>query len=150
MNKIKKIAVYLIIFVFCVVLSGCSNTNVLTGENFKEKLESMGYNVRDVTDAFETGTVEEAYLAVKKDIVIQFRILEDEEKAIDVYEQMKKDLEEKGNNSSNNSNNNKDKFVMNIENRYIVLTRVGNTILYSDVGNHNKKEVENNLNELGY
>ncbi|MBP3799703.1 MAG: hypothetical protein ILA19_01850 [Bacilli bacterium] len=156
MKKVfKKITIFAVLLCTIIVVTGCSK-KVITAENFKNTMDSKGYNVVDVTDQFASqGTMKKGYVALQKEskYQVEFFELETEVAAESMFETNKKRFEEmKGSSSAETSvdGSNYSKYTLSTGGKFKVVTRVENTLLYLDVDKEYKDEVGTIIDNLGY
>ncbi|MBN1775171.1 MAG: hypothetical protein JW817_01755 [Clostridiales bacterium] len=125
-------------------------------EEFIEAVEDADWDYRVVTDQYdEDDGVETAILAGTDDFKIEFYIVESEEQAERAYANNKDYFENdlpSGGASSNSTINvaNYSRYVTTKGGVFAVISRIGNTFIYVEVGEEYKGEVVPVLENLGY
>ena len=128
----------------------------ISASAFQSSMQEKGYTVVDATSQFSNYPyVEQVYLAVQSDYnyQIEFYTLSDESYAIGMYNNNKANFESsKGNGSvsSNISINNYAKFTLQTNGKYQVVSRIANTLIYLNVDDSYKEEVNKILSESDY
>lgn len=151
----KKFSLILIILT-TFVLFGCSKRVALTVNEFKEKIEKENYTYVEVTDQFkEYDYVKGAYLGVSHDVnyQIEFYTFGDEKGAKEFYKLNKEIFESSADNNhlyTNVDSKNYSKYTLTTEDKYKSITRIDNTVVYSDCDKTYKKDVEKLIKKLGY
>lgn len=156
MKKVfKKITVFAVLLCTIIVVTGCSK-KVITAESFKNTMDSKGYNVVDVTDQFASqGTMKKGYVALQKEskYQVEFFELKTEVAAESMFDTNKKRFEDtktKVSIETNVNGSNYSKYTLSTEDKFKVVTRVENTLLYLDVDKEYKDEVGKIIEQLGY
>ena len=128
----------------------------ITANEFKTIMQEKGYIIQDATNQFsDYSYVEQVYLAVSSDYKyqIEFYVLSDESYATGFYNNNKNIFEaSKGNTSSETSASlkNSSKYTLSANNKYSVVSRIDNTLIYLNVDSNYKDTVKDILDELGY
>lgn len=156
MKKLKNLFI-LIISIFSIIsITGCQNKNAITTDTFKTKIEDLGYVLQDVKSQFsEYDYIKEAYIAADSNYnyQIEFYILEDEENAKNFYENNKTIFENsKTRNSAYTSVDVKNyaKYTLATNNEYKVVSRIDNTVIFTDSDSKYKDDINKILKKLGY
>ena len=162
---IPLIALVLIV-VAIVVVGGIATGAVIIKKNmnkepmmvneFKQKMEELDYEVYDVTSQFASyDYVEKVYVAIKGNhkYQIEFYKIANEEKAIYAYNINKSNFEAYKISKYLETNvdfGNHSKYTITTDDKYKVVSRIGNTFIYLDVDKEYKEEVIKVLKDLGY
>ena len=137
-------------------VTGCFNKTSITAADFKSTMEGLNYQVLDGTEQFaDYDYVKKAYLAIDydKNYQIEFYQLSDEENAINFYKNNKSIFEDgKGSKykETNNSGKNYEKYRLITKDKYKVVSRIDNTVIFINVDDDLEKTVDDVLKELGY
>lgn len=164
MKKSTKIILGIIIAVFvvatiiitCVFASLNKEKTSMTAEAFKTKMEEKGYHIIDAIEQFAAyDYVKKAYLATSEDYSykIEFYELEDDNYATLFYNNNKAILEaSKGSASAENSIaiKNYAKYSLSSNGKYMVVSRINNTVLYVSVEETYKDAVKGIIEEIDY
>ena len=148
----KKLMMVLLLLLLVGVVA-CGKKVALTADEFKSKMETKGYEVLDITDQYDEGTIEAALIAMKDDYQIEFYVVNNDEQAIRAYNQNKDYFEElkvSGSIETETSVTKNAKYTLTSAGRYMVVARVDNTFLYADVDSTHKSEVSDDIKDLGY
>ena len=155
MKKFKKILLTVLCVVTIITLTGCKNKTAITAEDFKSRMESKGYNVQDATNQFSSNPeVKKVYIALNSNYQIEFYEIDTLDNAVLFYNNNNKNIFEqsKSNVSSYTSKElaNYAKYRLNTSGKYKVVSRIDNTVIYLNVNDTYKKDVDSILNSLGY
>lgn len=161
MNKRKTIIIVIIIWIISasiigvVALTSKSKTPI-SAIGFATTMSSKGYEIVDASKQFEQYEyVTNAYIARNNSssYQIEFYELSDDTIAKNFFIQNKTNFEKQKENTlaeTNVNGKNYSKYTLSTGNKYKVLSRIDNTVIYLDVDNSYKEEVKNILGELGY
>lgn len=126
----------------------------MTTESFKNTMEKKGFTVQSAKEQFaEYEYVKEATIASNGDYQLEFYELSDVNNAVKFYNNNKSIFEQsKGTVSSNTSVNlkNSSKYTQSSSEKYMVVSRIENTVIYVDVEDSYKETVKTLLDEIGY
>ena len=150
----KKILLILLILT-SFFLTGCMSKEVINADTFKKVLEENNYEVNDTTESYQMQTTfKKVLIAIKEPeyIQIDFYEFEEEETAIQIYENQKMIIEGSAVSSSHTNVEaiNYDKYEQTSDGQYGVVVRVENTVVYALVHKDYKEEVQSVLEKLGY
>ncbi len=132
------------------------NKEPITAEQFKSTMEEKGYVVKDVTDQYsEYEYVKKIFVAEASDgaYQIEFYELADESYAANFYANNKAIFESSKGNASGETSvsmKNHSKYTLSSNNKYQVVSRIDNTVIYLNVQDKYKDTVKDLLKELGY
>lgn len=154
MKRFKIVVLFLALF----VLVGCNlNTNkkAITSDEFKEKMEKKGYTILDASSQFPQENIKKVSLAVEKGSTyqIEFYELDSSKSAEDFYDTNKTNFEKSKKSGYVDSYvelGNNEKYTLKTNGTYKVLSRIDNTIIYLNVNEKYKKDVDGILKELDY
>ncbi len=162
----KSIIIVLIIIAIIIAIFGIILVSVfvnltkektpMTASSFKNSMEQKGYIVSDANSQIsEYDYIKQVYVAVDSDYSykIEFYELSDENYAMNFYNTNKSIFESsKGNASAETSAGlkNYSKYTLSSNGKYMVVSRIDNTVVYLNVDDSYKDTVNNLLNELGY
>lgn len=151
----KRIIKIIIAFNLLLFLTACSNKEKIDSAKFKDVMTSKGYNVVDVTEKTDSDAATSVLIAMSKDNTYQVEFFElvNEETAINTYNINKSNFLE--NKSSKYSQTEKDvknysKYTLTSSGKYMVVSRIENTLVYANVTDDKKDEIKSVLKELGY
>lgn len=126
----------------------------MTTDSFKNTMEEKGFTVQSAKEQFaEYEYVKDAIIALNGDYQLEFYELSDVDKAVFFYNNNKAIFEQsKGNASANTSVNmkNSSKYTQSSNGKYMVVSRIDNTVIYLNVEDKYKEDVKSLLDELGY
>jgi hypothetical protein len=152
--KTKMKTLFLYIIAAILIFSGCStNKTPLTSDGFKEKMEEAGFEIYDITDQYEEGLLQAAYVAMKEDYRLEFYVLNTNDDAKAMFNANQSDFEDlRSGNSSYNSVDigNHSSYKLTTEDGYYVLSRIDNTLVFVKTDKKNKDAISNTLKNLGY
>ncbi len=151
MKKIKILA----LMILTSLLSACSlNKEAIDEEDFNRIMINEGFDVVNVVNKYtEYPYFEEAYIAKKEGYEIQFYELENDSYAKKLYNANKQQMESEKNGTYIDSNVeliNFNKYTLDTQGTYTVVSRIDDTIIYLNVNNEYKEEVNAILKKLGY
>lgn len=152
----KKISL-LIIFIFCLFISGCASNkskDVGTLNDFESVCLNEGLSVSDnMTEYKDVNYVTEAKVATGEDIRIQMVIYDSNENAENVLnEHISSFLTMKGSGSVIDKDKGKNyyHFDMISNGYYMVTSRIDNTLIFTKTPVKNKEVIDNIFKELDY
>ena len=127
----------------------------MTAGEFYDEMEEVGYVMVDVTSQYASYGIDVAYLAVKpnQEYQIEFYELASESKAISMFESNKDYFKDRAGSSRVTSAygfGNYDIYSLTSNGDFMYLCRIDNTLLYIDVDDSYKKEVQEIIDELDY
>ena len=158
--KKKVVIITIAILAIIVAVIACIFKNLnkekipMTTESFKNTMEEKGFTVQSAKEQFaEYEYVKEATIASNGDYQLEFYELSDVDKAVFFFNNNKSIFEQsKGNASANTSVNmkNSSKYTQSSNGKYMVVSRIDNTVIYLDVEDSYKDAVKALLDEIGY
>jgi roadblock/LC7 domain-containing protein len=152
--KTKMKTLFLYIIAAILIFSGCStNKTPLTSDGFKEKMEEAGFEIYDITDQYEEGLLDAAFVTMKEDYKLEFYVLNTSDDAKAMYNANKSDFEDlRSGNSAYNSVNlgNHASYKLTTEDGYYVVSRIDNTLVFVKTDKKNKDAINKVLKDLGY
>lgn len=160
MNK-KTIIIVIIIWIIAALLVGVvalasKSKPSISATEFSTIMNSKGYKITDASDQLaQYEYVTKVYIAGNKstNYQIEFYELSDDTMAKSFFNQNKTKFENQKESASAETNvkgKNYSKYTLTTGNKYKVLSRIDNTVIYLDVDNSYKEEVKNILSELRY
>ena len=154
---IPLIAVAIIVTIVGIIFINLNKEKTsITASDFYTTMSQKEYNVQDSSNQFsEYNYVKQAYIAVSKNnsYQIEFYELEDDSYATQFYNNIKSIFESsKGTNSveSNVELKNYSKYTLSSNGKYMIVSRIDNTVIYVNVDNNYKDAVNSLLKDLGY
>jgi hypothetical protein len=151
-TRMRTLCLYIIAAIL--VFSGCStNKTALTASGFEAKMEEAGFEIYDITDQYEEGLLQAAYVAMKEDYRLEFYVLNTNDDAKAMFNANQSDFEDlRSGNSSYNSVDigNHSSYKLTTEDGYYVLSRIDNTLVFVKTDKKNKDAISNTLKNLGY
>jgi len=152
MKKLSKLGILLGVILFTLLISGCGKKVALTASEFKNKMENLGFEIKDVTEYTSDETVEKAYNAQKVDAyTIEFYVSKNTSGAKAGYDQFVANL--KAISAKTGTEITKDtytKYVDTANSYYSVVSRIDKTYLNVRAKDSYKTEINNIIEELGY
>lgn len=150
----KKLGLFLLIALSLLVVTGCSfNKKALTAEEFTKIAEENDLITADVkvSQFSEFETIENAIVAVNTEgWQIEFYVLDSKESAKSMYNKNREAFDEETGTTTKIEVGNYTKFSKKSKEKYLVLSRVDNTLLYVDVARDKQKQVDKIIEALGY
>lgn len=151
----KRLVKYIFIFVIFLLLSGCGTSKAkLEPEQFKSKMENEGFEIKDASKEMNYDYIVKIYVAKKTNYNIEYYNIIDEEYAAIFYQNNvefinnnivgdeKAVLEESGNNYS--------KYTVVYDGRYKLVSRIDNTVIFLNVSDRYKDDIDDLIERLGY
>ena len=152
----KKLSICLT-FILCLFMTGCGEPKelaVVSLDTFRSVASNNGFTVSDNMDAYKNVSyINGAVLVTYRDIEIEMVSYTDIESAKKVQENQITSfnlLKSTGAFEDKIQGNNYYKYILVSNNRYMVNTRVENTLVFCKTLLTNKETVEKIYNELGY
>jgi len=148
----KKTTVFLVL-VICLTLAGCSGRTAIGADAFSETMESLGYEILDITDNYDEEGVSSVLLAIKDDYQIEFFELASTELAVSSYNYNVDIVESYNSLTSAHTSatvSNYSFYTLSTAEDYYVVSRVDNTFIYAHVPSAHKDEAGAAIKELGY
>lgn len=163
----KSVIITIIVAVIIAAIIGVSIIGVIfinlnkekdsiTSSNFYTTMSQKGYTVQDANSQFsEYDYIKQAYIAANKDYSYQIEFYEllDDSYATSFYNNNKSIFESSKGNASTETNvelKNSSKYTLLSNSKYMVISRINNTVIYVKVDDSYKDTVKDILDELGY
>lgn len=156
MKRFRKVMLVVILFISIFMLTGCGNKKAITSEDYKNKMEEKKYSVQESTSQFsDYDYVKKVYIALNSDRTyqIEFYELSDVDNAVSFFNNNKTIFENSKSNDAvetSVSMGNNSKYTLTTNGRYKVVSRIDNTVIYLDVTEQYKNDVQSILKSLGY
>lgn len=157
MKKIKVLLISVLCILTLVSFSGCGNKkNPISADEFCDKLESKSFTVSDSTSEYASNNeVVESYAAISPDYgyQIEFLIIDSDSNAKAMFETNKSKFEKDKDNLSVTTNlsfSTYEKYTIQSNGKYKVVSRINNTLLYVNANLEYKDEIQSILEEIGY
>lgn len=144
------------IIVGVVIINKNLNKEPITVSEFKNIMEDKDFEIMDAKDQFEDyDYIEKVYLALEEDYEyqIEFYKLDEEDDAINFYNTNKRIFEDSKSSASAETSvsmGNNSKYTLATGDKYKVVSRIENTVIYLNVDEEYKDEVKDILKEIGY
>lgn len=155
MRSLRVILMSFMCVIILFTVAGCKNKSPIKVDNFETKMEESGYLVQDVTTKSSDDYVEKAYLAVDKDgkYQIEFYVFSNKENAKQFYNSNKSIFEESKTVKAiehYTSAGNHDKYTLEVDKKYKVVSRIADTVIYIDADATYKSDIKDALKNIGY
>lgn len=157
MKKLKSLLAIALCITCLLGFSGCGKKKTsITADEFCSKLESKGFIVSDSTSAYsQYKDITESYIAISSNYKyqIEFIVADSTSGATYLYNTNKNIFEQsKGSFSKNKSIEmaNYATYSILTNGKYQVVSRIDNTLVYANVDEQYKDDVQSILSELGY
>lgn len=150
MKKIKCILSLTLIMIFLV---GCSSTEPMTANEFKESMEKKDFTVRDQTDSAVNSTYEKIYVALDKEkYSFEYYFMDSTESADVVYQYAVRNLNKmyKDKEDAKISDEDKQDYRVSASDYYCRLIEKENTVLFVTAYPDYEDEANSLIKELGY
>ena len=158
----KPLVIVLVVILILAIILGIVFVSLnkektsISANDFKSSMQGKGYIIQDATSQFSSyDYIEQVYLAISNEYSyqIEFYVLSDEAYATSFYNNNKSNFESsKGDVAAetNASLKNYSKYTLSSNNKYSVVSRIDNTVIYLNVDSSYKDTVKDLLDELGY
>lgn len=140
-----------------IVINKNLNKEPMTVSEFKDIMEDKDFEIIDAIDQVDDydNNIKKAYIALEEDYAyqIEFYRLDEEEDAIYFYNTNKEIFENSKSSSSAETSvsmGNNSKYTLTSGDKYKVVSRIENTVIYLDVDEEYKDEIKEILKEIGY
>ena len=145
----------LMILSLCFLLTGCKiDRKAEMPEHFTAIMRKNNYLVKNIiTDYSENIDIEAAIIAMRDNYQIEYYKVSSEDKAIEMFNVNKEKFQRSKENSSlekSTSIGNYSKYVLKVNSRYKVVSRIGDTLIYADVPESEEESTKKVLKELEY
>lgn len=156
MKKIKNFTIVFLGILIIMLSTGCGNKTKISSKEFISTVEKQGFKVQDVKGQFSKYSyINKAYVAVDKSgkYQIEFYDLEDSEFAHKFFENNKKIFASKKVKASTkveSSMGNHEKYALTSNKKFMVVSRIDNTVIYVNVNSNYKSSVKDILDKLDY
>lgn len=151
------IAVVLVTTIVGVIFINLNKEKIsITASDFYTIMSEKGYIIKDAKSQFaDYDYIKKVYLAISEDYSyqIEFYELQDDSYAIDLYNNNKSIFQSsKGNVSAETSLGlkNYSKYTLSSDGKYMLVSRIDNTLIYVNVDENYKDNVKAILDEIGY
>lgn len=152
----KKLSIF-ILMIMCLLVTGCGNDKekiAVTSDKFVTVLTNKGFKVNDIMDTYsDVDYIVEAKKAVLDDIEIEFVRYSSNEYAKKVQDKQIGSfalLKNTGTHENKQEGKNYYKYFLVSNNRYMINTRVDNTLMFCKTMLEDKDIIDDVYNELGY
>ena len=159
MKRFIKFGVVLLIMLGAFIgLTACQNQKAISGEEFQSVMEERGYTVTDITDSSGT-EANAAFMAEMLDSSgnssynIRFYVFDTEDEAIDIFGQAKDSFsiyEDDEATIKNTESGSLQRYTLLGQGYYTLITRIGNTLLFTDSLDTYKEDIIATAKALGY
>lgn len=147
MKKTYKIlALILILLLVC----GCDKKQSLNKEEITNELSSNGFIITDITDRMEDDNITAVLVANNSKYSIEYYRFKDNKSASESFKNNKKLFENYSRNGKEKTKDNYNTYTQEIENKYNLLIRVDNTLIYASINNEYKSDLNKVLKNIGY
>ncbi len=150
-NDVMKTFKKIFILLFAVImLTACSEKKALKSDEAALILSNNGFTVTDVTGQMEDDRISYVASANNGRFQIEYYVFAKEDDAKEAYESNKESFENNKTKGKEKKDETYQKYTQELSDTYNVLTRVGNTLLYSSVNIEYKKDLNDVIKDLGY
>jgi len=151
----KYVSVFLLLLIFCTVLAGCGKKEPINAESFNDIMTDKGYLVLDSAELYDADTsiLESSYIAVGDGYQIEFLEFKKEKDAKYSYGlNVEKFKSNKGSSHLSSSKDffNYSTFNLTSDDHFYIVSRIDNTLIYSEAPEEFKDEIKKVFEELGY
>ena len=153
--KKRKLLLVVLCFIMIFMVTGCGKKTVLSSDEFKAKASELGYTSKAAKDQFaKEDYIKEVTLAINsKGFQAEFYVFADKNSAVSVFNTNKTKFENSKEGKSLESSSsmaNYSAYSLVSGGKYMHICRVEDTMLYVDVEEQYKDEVQKLIKELGY
>ena len=151
----KRVIKFFIIFLFMIILTGCGETRKkVDPSEFQTKMMKNGFQILDSTNEMNYDYIVKIYVAKSTNYNIEYYNIIDEDYA-SVFFQNNVDAIEKtivGDKATiaQENGNNFSKYTLLYGGRYKIVSRIDNTVIFLNVSDRYKNDVDGIIEELGY
>ena len=159
MKKLKLLLLPVICLISLICFTGCGkDKTAISAKEFSEKLEDKDYIIQESTSQYSSNEeIIESYIALSEDYSyqIEFIILDSESDASSMYSYNKSRFETERENASSKAHSevnlaNYSKYTLTVNDKYKVLSRIDNTLIYINADSEYKDKIDSVLEDLGY
>lgn len=155
MKKYIKIIGLIGVLLLTLVVSGCGAKKALTVDDFKTKMETLGFEIMDQTEYISNEDISKAYIAQKVGAYqVEYYLAKSEAGATAGYDQYIANLKlVAGTDTKSNSEEKAktySKYTDSAGDYYSVVVKIDKTYLYVRAAEKYKSEINTILKELGY
>ena len=152
MNNVRKILCATLILIMACALYGCSK-DVITGEQFKEKIQEQGFVVDSSSD-YIMDNATEGFRAIKdgSSMIVTFWTFSSDEEAVAAYDKMYNPSQSEDQELPGTvlEGDNFTKYTVESSDDYSLLSRVGNTLLFAGGDLSEKDTIKEVAESIGY
>ncbi len=151
----RKFLIAALCFLMLFMVTGCVKKTVLSTDEFKAKASELGYTSKDAKDKFaDNERVKEVTIALHPDeFQVEFYVFTNKSAAVSAFNTNQTSFESSKNGKSTESSYNMANYsaysLIN-NGKYMHICRVEDTLLYVNVDEKYKDEVQKLIKELGY
>ncbi|MBR2744665.1 MAG: hypothetical protein IKE01_05165 [Clostridia bacterium] len=159
MKVLKNTLIIALLVATMFSFSGCGQKKKsITSSEFQSVMKSKNYIVQDGKSQYASyPEITECYLSAPTDrsFTIEFYVLDSDSSAQGMFAKNKSIFEEAKNSSKTRAESsislaNYAKYTLKVDDKYKVVSRIDNTLIYVDAPVKSKDEVSNILESLGY
>ena len=135
------------------MLVGCGNKESITASTFTSTMEEKGFEVADVAEQYEDEEIKNVVIAMNEDYQVEFYVFSTEDRASAVFAGNKDTIESLSSGNSVNTSVSMGNFAtysLTTSENYYIVSRIGNTVMYANVGVAHKDAVSSIISEFGY
>ncbi|SQI36942.1 Uncharacterised protein [Leminorella richardii] len=152
-----KKCVLIVVALFTLLLAGCEfDKPEMTTEQFQAAMEAEGFTIDKSKDMDGKGKSVKRYLVAEKDgVTVNFLIYTSVERAIQAYTGMEKEYESRKAASNLTSSSkfgmgNYNKFTLRYNDRYVLITRIGSTMIFVGTQADRREWIAPLIEKMGY
>ena len=151
----KRIVKIVFIFLFIFVLTGCGETREkLEPGEFQTEMMKNGFDIQDSTSEMNYDYIVKIYVAKSTNYNIEYYNIVDEDYASVFYQNnvdaIEKSIVGDDGIELRESGNNFSKYTLVDSGRYKLVSRVDNTVIFLNVSDRYKEEIDDLMGKLGY
>ena len=154
-KSLKILMMGVLCFLILFMATGCFNKTALSSSDFKTRMEDKGYTVEDATNQISSDNINQVYIAKNEEeqYQIEFYDLSTSDTAYNFYNNAKINFENSKSGISSDSYvniGNHSKYSLSTNNKFNVVSRIDNTVIYISVPDSYKSTVKDLLKDIGY
>ncbi len=147
MKKVFKIT---LVICLVIILSGCGNKKIVTSDKFYNTYSKLNYVINEVTEQTEDESIKKIITANNMKYQIEYFEFDSIDNAKKSFESNKKSFERISDNNNYTSKNNYEKFTQEEKDKFNVIVRVDNTLIYCSANIEYKDQVKKDIKKIGY
>ncbi len=150
----KRVMKFIFIFLILLSITGCApKKNKLDPEAFKTAMKEEGFNVKDASSEMIYDYIVQIYLAAGTNYNIEYYNIRNNDFAAGFYKNNVEAIEKLNYDDEKatiDEDSNYAKYTIILDNKYKVVSRVDNTVIFINAPSRYKEDIDIILNKIGY